>query len=295
MFRQDRLHDWKNKKKSGGLGGLLSCGGGKSKKVDKANSASRPYMPPAEGGAAGAESNNEIKAINDRCARILSMLIQAGCEVDRTESAFGMTALDMAILNGDVESCAQLVAAGGDPDHLMKMFALSDMYAAIARANRKDIKELLTYDEDLDLNMPFSRFSVTPKSVHGVELPTQEDTGDEGLMPIAVAVRTDNIDVVNLLLKAGARVDGIGPAGRAAIHEASGKGLTKMCAHLVTHGANPEQPAPGFLNSTPVVIAAIMKHHHTAQYFILVSFRAIPDLGKYCMRAGIPFCYRATY
>ena len=251
----------------------MSCGGGKSKKVPKGNApTARPYVPAdGENQARPPTDNNEIKEINDRCARILNLLIQSGCEVDKTENAFGMTALDMAILNGDVESCAQLVAAGGDPDHLMKMFALSDIYAAIARGNKKEIKELLTYDEDLDLNMPFSRFSVTSKSVHGVELPTQEDTGDEGLMPVAVAVRTDDIEIVRMLMKAGARIDGIGPAGRAAIHEASGKGLTKMCAHLVTNGANPEQPAPGFLNSTPVVIAAIMKHHHTAQYFIIVS------------------------
>lgn len=274
VTRQDRIHDWKDKKKSSAFSGLL-CAGGKSHKAKKGGSggapSARPYIPSDAEIQNRPAVDNEIKEITDRCARVLSMLIQSGCEVDKTENAFGMTALDMAILNGDVESSAQLVAAGGDPDHLMKMFALSDIYAAIAHGNKREIKDLLSYDEDLDLNMPFSRFSVTHKSVHGVELPTTEETGDEGLMPVAVAVRTDDTELVKMLLKAGAKVDGIGPAGRAAIHEASGKGLVKMCSFLMTNGANPEQPAPGFLNSTPVVIAAIMRHLTTVQLFILVS------------------------
>ena len=68
-----------------------------------------------------------------------------------------MTALDMAILNGDVESSAILVSRGGDADHLMKMFALNDLYATLVAAQRRDLKELIHYDEDLDVNTPFSR------------------------------------------------------------------------------------------------------------------------------------------
>ena len=282
-FRQDRIKDWKNKKKSGGLGSLLACGGGKSSKVPKKGSApaARPYVPTDPPAQNGPESEAEVRDISERCARVLTLLLRAGCEVDRTESAFGMTALDMSILNGDVESSAQLVSAGGDPDHLMKMFALSDIYAAIAHGNKKEIKELLNYDQDLDLNLPFSRFSVTHKSVEGVELPTQEDTGDEGLMPIAVAVRTDDTELVRLLLKGGANVDAIGPAGRAAIHEAAGKGLTRMCAFLIANRSNPDLPAPGFLNATPVAIAVIMQHEQTAKLFIVVI---LPVLCKIMLK-----------
>jgi len=55
---------------------------------------------------------------------ILRMLIDSGCEIDKTEKTFGMTALDLAILNGDMESAAVLIAAGGDPDHFLKMLSL---------------------------------------------------------------------------------------------------------------------------------------------------------------------------
>ena len=70
----------------------------------------------------------------------MRMLIDSKCEIDATERSFGMTALDMAILNGDVESSAVLVSSGGDPDHLMKMFALSDLYEVLVLGQRKELK-----------------------------------------------------------------------------------------------------------------------------------------------------------
>lgn len=63
-----------------------------------------------------------------RCASILRMLVDARCDIDRTDRTFGMTALDMAMLNGDIESTAILVCAGSDVNHLAKMFAVSDLY-----------------------------------------------------------------------------------------------------------------------------------------------------------------------
>ena len=68
------------------------------------------------------------------------MLVDAKCEINETERTFGMTALDMAILNGDVESSTVLVSASGDPDHLMKMFALSDLYEVLVLGQRKELK-----------------------------------------------------------------------------------------------------------------------------------------------------------
>ena len=56
--------------------------------------------------------------------RILRILINAGCEIDKTEKTFGMTALDLAILNGDVESAAVLISNGGNPDHFPQMLSL---------------------------------------------------------------------------------------------------------------------------------------------------------------------------
>jgi len=68
--------------------------------------------------------------------------------VDNTESTFGMTPLDMAILMGDVESTAQLLAAGADPDHLLKLFALTDLYdVTVVHPDKKKTRELLDDDD----------------------------------------------------------------------------------------------------------------------------------------------------
>ena len=68
--------------------------------------------------------------------------------MDNTESTFGMTPLDMAVLMGDVESTAQLLAAGADPDHLLKLFALTDLYdVTVVHPDKKKTRELLDDDD----------------------------------------------------------------------------------------------------------------------------------------------------
>ena len=82
------------------------------------------------------------------------------CPVDNTETTFGMTPLDMAILMGDVESTAQLLAAGADPDHLLKLFALTDLYdVTVVHPDRKKTRELLDDDDKVcSLEHSNSRF-----------------------------------------------------------------------------------------------------------------------------------------
>ena len=82
------------------------------------------------------------------------------CPVDNTETTFGMTPLDMAILMGDVESTAQLLAAGADPDHLLKLFALTDLYdVTVVHPDRKKTRELLDDDDKVcSLKHSNSRF-----------------------------------------------------------------------------------------------------------------------------------------
>jgi ankyrin repeat protein len=113
-----------------------------------------------------------------------------------------MTALDMAILNGDIESAAILTCAGADTKHLLRIFSLSDLYEPLSRAARKEVKEQLLYDEDLDVNASFSRFNITGKSGMQGGQP-QESVKDEGLTPLTVAVATDDGEIVKMFLKDG--------------------------------------------------------------------------------------------
>lgn len=200
-YRQEKIQEAKETKKSGVLGTLLSCGGGKSKKTSSTTDNNRPSAKPYgdETQQQNQSQDRDVLELNERSTRILRMLIESGCDIDAAEKTFGMTALDMAILNGDVESAALLVTYGGDDDHLMKMFALSDLYDAIVSHDKRALKDLLMYDHDLDVNMPFSRFNLTRQS--GAD--NADSMGDEGLTPITVASRNNDPDMLKMLLKHG--------------------------------------------------------------------------------------------
>ena len=94
-----------------------------------------------------ATTRNRVKYLTGDIAGI-RVYVWYSCPVDNTEMTFGMTPLDMAILMGDVESTAQLLAAGADPDHLLKLFALTDLYdVTVVHPDRKKTRELLDDDD----------------------------------------------------------------------------------------------------------------------------------------------------
>jgi len=144
-------------------------------------------------------------------SKVLQRLIDGGCRVDATEKTFGLTPLDMAILLGDVEATALLVSTGGDPDHLMKTFASSQLYDAVVAVDRQLVKSLLRYDVDLDVNLPFGAFDKsTTLDAHHQHV--DADAGEvwrcryEGLTPLTVAAQlttVDVLDVIRLLQKHG--------------------------------------------------------------------------------------------
>ena len=57
--------------------------------------------------------------------------------------------------------------------------------------NDKEVKSLLTYDEDLDVHLPFSRFNV------------DQQGADDGIMALALIVRAEDIENVKSVLKKG--------------------------------------------------------------------------------------------
>ena len=99
--------------------------------------------------------------VNSICQDFLvsmSELVREGCEMEKIEHTFALTPLDIAILNGDVESAALLLSAGADSDHLMATLAFADLYKSISalRPDKKHIKDLLDYDKFLKINDSFT-------------------------------------------------------------------------------------------------------------------------------------------
>lgn len=59
----------------------------------------------------------------------------------------------------------------------------------------------MTFDHDLDVNVPFSRFNFVRAAQAGAQIAAENP--DEGLMPVAVAVRAPDLDNAKLLVKKG--------------------------------------------------------------------------------------------
>jgi len=197
-----RLEKAKHKKHA--FDNLLTCGGKRAKQSAKMQDlAQLPLTRPltaADVTLDSAESSTEISSLIEQYSRILHHLIDAGCCIDKMEKTFGLTALDMAILLGDIESTATLVTAGGDHRHLMKTFASSELFDAIVTFDKKQLKRLLTYDVDLDVNQPLCEFNESPKmeEVHQYQY--------EGLTPLTLAAQvaaSDVFDIIKLLQKHG--------------------------------------------------------------------------------------------
>ena len=74
------------------------------------------------------------------------------------------------------------------------------------------------YDADVDVNEPFSHYNITRRNSPDGAGP---DTSDEGLTPVTVAVRCDDMNAVKMLLSHGT-ADTVSQRGRLlprAIHD----------------------------------------------------------------------------
>lgn len=199
--RQDKIQAGKEKKKPGVLDNFLSCGGKRSKQAKHGpkSPAAKPFDQQLDNFSGrpinSPDADRDANQISESCSKILRMIIDSGCEIDKMEKTFGMTALDMAILLGDVESTAILVAAGGDSNHLMKMFALTDLHEALVQLNKKQVKELLTFDTDIDVNQPFSQFNISKRRGNG----ETDQLKSDGLTPLTVAAQLNEVEVLDIM------------------------------------------------------------------------------------------------
>lgn len=190
-------------KKPGVMDTILSCGGRRSKqtKADTSGNSSAPLERQADPNLlVSVDVDRDVAALSNRCARIVKFILDAGCDVNKTEFTYGLTAMDMAIVMGDVESTVMLLAAGGDPDHLLKLYAMTDLYKAITRPDKKKLRDLLNNDPNVDADASFQACNIGYQSADDL------DKGDNGLTPLAVAAKAlDNstVDIIKILLNKG--------------------------------------------------------------------------------------------
>ncbi|CAD5120854.1 DgyrCDS9406 [Dimorphilus gyrociliatus] len=269
-YRQQLLEEARENSKSTSIGAILACGVSRNKNSNK-SSKSAPLEPP--GNAVPFEMESEVVVhINDAYASIVRLLLDAGCPIDGMEETFGMTALDMAVLHGDIQSATQLTASGAQPLHLVRSLALNDLYCVLQSPSpKKDVKHLLCHDTHLDINMLLTKLNVSSKtdkldtSFASSIPPDNTEADDEGLTIIAVAARKGFLDVVRLFVKYGARLD-IG--ARTPLVEAVIGGQKKVVEYLLDIGANVEQRTVALEDATPLAVAVMYLRPVIAQTLV---------------------------
>ena len=129
------------------------------------------------------------------------------------------------------------------------------------------------YDEDVDVNEPFSHYNITRRHSPDGAGP---DTSDEGLMPVTVAVRCNDMNAVKMLLSHGT-ADTVSQHVRLlprAIHDYLLKveDLLKL-QELKLYYKHKHQNLPVYLLNWQIILNASTHNHYTRIVTELHTFR----------------------
>jgi len=196
-----------------------------------------------------------MRAVHGRFTDIAKRLIDSGANV-AARNRYGVTALYLAARGGDAATTRELLVAGIDANTALPGGETALMTAA--RSGHTDVVGvLLTGSSAIESLADLAgNAAVTERSGYApVESAGYGDTerraiprhradvnareqryGDTALMWAAVA---GHVDVVRLLIEAGADVRAVDDEGVTALHLARAKGHAEVAAALLAAGANP--------------------------------------------------------
>lgn len=181
----------------------------------------------------------QAAAQNSTDAELLKLLINSGADVNHPAGPErGMTALQAAACSGSIEAVKVLIDAGAavnacpSPDR-----GMTALQAAISTAY---------YDTDIVKTLLNSRANVNAPSARF-----------NGTTALQAAVKSKNIDVVQILLTAGANIGPLpGQSGYALLMQAVCNQDIEMAALLLSKGANPDTPSCADWHLSPLQEAA---------------------------------------
>lgn len=194
-----------------------------------------------------------MRAVHGRYTDIAKRLIGSGANV-AARNRYGVTALYLAARGGDAAITRELLVAGIDANTSLPGGESALMTAA--RSGHTDVVGvLLTGSNTLASLADLAGSGAIERSSYAAESAGYGDTegravqrnradvnareqryGDTALMWAAVA---GHVDVVRLLIEAGADVRAVDDEGVTALHLARAKGHTEVAAALLAAGANP--------------------------------------------------------
>ncbi|EHK25623.1 ankyrin repeat protein [Trichoderma virens Gv29-8] len=206
--------------------------------------------------------------------KIPSVDLNAKLDWDKDDSDYGKTALDLAIQNGHCECANILLEAGVKID--VNSVAIKHIMGAVTDKNSEEealklINHCLQRGMKLDGTDEMDKTALhyitrsTPTSLIRflIDWGCQPHAVDsDGLTPLAIAVRNNNIEVVKHLLNRGVRADVGAPGSGDILHQALREkhrdpgDIITMLKALIDAGASPLQRSP---NSEESLLDIVMR------------------------------------
>lgn len=230
---------------------------------------------------AGANPNLELKmgetalmsAARAGTAEGIRLLVDAGAKVDVREQSRHQTALMWAAAQGHVAAAKELIQAGADLEARSKVRPML-MFADASNGGAFDH----TITENLGGYSPLL-FAALNDNTEMVQLLLDAGADIDGeagnaTTPLVVATHSGNTRVAVMLLEEGADPDAIG-AGYNSLHAAILRGDQKVVSALLQHGANPNVRVK---KATPTqraseVWALRTRHIGATPYWLAAFFR----------------------
>jgi len=176
------------------------------------------------------------------------------------------TALQWAAENGNSQLCQVLVKAGADPNVAPAMSynkrhicGITSLAAAVSSNNHQVVDLLLKHGAEandergrrtaLETAAKLNNISITQLLLWAKADPKAGDS-------IILAVENQNIELISMLLQAGADIDKIDSEGRNELSAAAEKNDSNLVKYLLGLGANPKPKSEPGLVAVPLVEAA---------------------------------------
>jgi ankyrin repeat protein len=184
---------------------------------------------------------------------IVGMLLDAGAYQSSVNDV-GSSALTFAAYRSDSELVAMLLDAGADPDphgHHGRLDVPPSPLLVAALSSDVETARLLL-DAGADPNNSTALFDPLSAAISGQSLDLIElllaaganPDGNGDALPLAAAVNAADPDLVRLLLNAGADIDRVPPEGYSALAQAASLGDLGMVRLLIEAGADVDLQAP---------------------------------------------------
>ena len=236
-----------------------------------------------------------INAIDAQLDESALFLIEHGADIQFADSR-GANALYFAVLNGSWSVFQKLLDKGASPEVVVDGFTLLNTACCTAHKFKRlnlNVSKILnrklhrvTDKAEIDRVAGKDRYSnflliVKKLLALGAEVNAKEGNNEQSSLTLCAA--RGDVELIDLLLKAGADTELRDKAGLVALHWASRNGFQKVVETLLAHDANPNVAEDyGF---TPLHEAA--ENNHTAIAKALLAAGA--DKSKGIIKGFAPF------